>query len=991
MFLLAVLASGAAAQERDEASYVFQQFGVEHGLPSERVTAITQDAAGYLWVGTRDGLARLDGVRSRVWRHQPGSTDGLPANVIGALHVDAAGTLWVGTSNGLARFDAEREQFHRFAEVELRAAGLRNFYALASDDGGLWTATPSGIHRVRLDGRTERLSADVGLRFVTMDDGDVWIPQSACRLRDRPVRCQPVPTLGTTDFLTVWREGDRTLAVTVGGDVWEMLPTTRRVARWSPVRRVVFGPSDAVVASSRYWLSTVDGLFVYDIRSERLARIRLESRDIRSLFVDRQQAVWVASDRGLYRFGRTDPAFEAMTEERGLPDPRVNGITTLDGDTYVATNGGLFRRSADGRWRGYFEGDLAYAHGVWQVTPGRGGGLWVGGKAFGLRKLSPETGEWEQELGPASEPDANPFSGGRFPVRAVRVDGDRVWVGASAALAVRTPGGEWMAYTRDQGGGDGLPSSASNIIHIGDQGRVWIGTDAGLVEASPEGDAFRQIPEVGRPVIWDIAESPSDPGALWLATVGNGACRYVPETGDTQCYTTTDGLPSNGVHRIEAGAGVLWFGTDRGLVRFDPTTAAVTTFSRADGLHGDVIDLMSSHRGEDGRIYVGGPGGYTVFDPEAVAVQKPPPPPRFTSLVSGSRAIPGVTSGDRIRLGPDARRFSVSFATLDFTAPRRNRYRYRLHPLEAEWTNTNALGAEARYSAIPPGEYVFEVQGSGHSGAFTPEPARLMVSVPPRWWERAGVQATGVLALIGAVAGIGWGAVKRSERKRREAAEVAARLAGVREAERLRLARDLHDGAMQHLYRTGHDLDRLASSSLASGEDRAAVVSAREGLNQAAGDLRAVLSNIRPPHLSTLGVGGAIEAVARPFRVTYPEIDLVVDLQTTGRSWPPDVQTAAFRIVQEALSNAGRHAGASTVRVALREERAGIVEVEDDGRGFDTSVPDVDRVRASHFGLAGLRERAEAAGGDLTIQSAPGRGTVIRASLPLNGRDSSTR
>ncbi|MEM0964299.1 MAG: ATP-binding protein, partial [Bacteroidota bacterium] len=425
--------------------------------------------------------------------------------------------------------------------------------------------------------------------------------------------------------------------------------------------------------------------------------------------------------------------------------------------------------------------------------------------------------------------------------------------------------------------------------------------------------------------------------------------------------------------------GALWLGTDRGLSRFDPVTETVATFTSADGLHGDVIDLMSSAKAADGTLFMGGPDGFTGFDPSSVAARQAGTPVQFSSVIASGVRRAGVTAGDTVRLSHDLRQLAVEFATLDFTAPSRTEYRYRLLPYETTWTNADARSAEARYAAVPPGEYVLEVLSSGPNGGFGETPSRLYVHAPPLWWERASIQLLGLILALGGVGAIGWRATQRAERRRAEAAEVARRLAASREDERLRLAREIHDGAVQHLYRTGHDLDVLAETAGVQ-----AVAPVRASLDEAAGDLRAVLADLRPPQVGTLGAAAAVRAAVDRFSETYPEVQIDLDLAVTGRRWPASIQHAAVRIVQEALSNAGRHAEASALKVRLAEagEHA-IVEVADDGVGFDTGVSAVDHVRGGHFGLAGLRERAAGLDGTVEVASAPGRGTRILARLPL--------
>ena len=982
----ASLASAQAVTATDR-TFSFVRYGTEHGLPSERVLSVAQDSVGFIWVGTADGVARFDGVSARVWRHQPRSTVGLPSSAVGDITVGGDGTVWVSTDGGVARFDRQSGRFERFAEDEFRrVVGVSVVPSLSADKDGLWAAIQGGVARIRFDGSVSRIDAVGVPDLKSPRPGETWLAHETCRLLDHPVRCEtprqmPRP-VGTA---AVWADGEATFGVFNDGSVWRLSPSPAAVDEWNGFRSLALSVN-TIVELPTVWVAAPGGLFVYDTDLRSASQIGVVNgviaQDTRDVMIDRQGGIWVATDRGLYRGVRPDPAFEAVTAAAGLPDGRVNGLLqTPDGSTWVGTNGGLYRRRADGRWDSFFSGPNAYANGVWQVARARGGGLWVGGKAFGLRRLWPETGRWEQVTELNRRLGLGGVASSRFPVRSILEADGRLWIGSSSGLAVRLRDESWRVYQKGDGGRDGLPTDAVNVVHVDDEGRTWVGTDGGLVEFDLERRSFRRVApsSLGASIVWDVEETPDDPGALWLATVGTGMCRLDPEADRVECFTTADGLPSNVVHRIERGDGALWLGTDRGVSRFDLEAGSVATYTKADGLHGDIADFMSSYRTTDGTLMFGGPGGYTVFGPSEVTERGAPPVVQFTSVSTGGVELPPVATGDTISLDPRDRRLAAEFAALDFTAPGQNRYRHRLLPVDSMWTPASARSAEVRYPALPPGEYVLEVLGSSHTGTFGDTPARLYISVPPMWWERTSVRALGLVLAVGLMGALGWTGVRRSERKRADALEVARRLAEVREAERLRLARELHDGTMQHIYRAGHDLDRLAETA-----GLEAVSVARAGLDEAATDLRAVLTDIRPPHVGTLGAGPAIQAAATQFGRTYPDLEVETDLEATGRRWPIPVQHAAVRIAQEALSNAGRHAAARHVVISLTErDGAGVLEVADDGTGFDIHLREVDHVRDGHFGLAGLRERAEALGGHLEIESAPGQGTTIRARLPL--------
>ena len=979
-----VFACASAVSAQTAGTVRLRHIGLGDGLPSPRVFSITQDSLGFLWVGTNDGVARYDGVRFDVWQEGEG---GLPSNVVYAVHADATGAVWAATEGGLARLTRAADRFEEVAEAALDSLGVTAVRFLDSDAGGLWLSAREGAIHLRPDGTVRRVFQGGPTASPMVRVGEaVWLRD--CNLTLTTDTCRPAQTDGPeTAPRAGWIEDGALRAVLTDGRVVRVDGRERRlVTRW-PLD-VVGRSSQTLVTPGRAWLGSESGLRLYLPARDTVVAIEREAglvgRDVMALFEDRQGGVWIGTEQGLHRWTPPRSGFHAVTTAEGLGDGRVNGLTTLGDDVWVATNGGLFRRRADGSVEGYRTGSDLNQSAIWRVSPAEGGGLWLGSKRSGMWRFWPETGRTEpadllnQTLGSALQVQNS------LPIRDIVERDGRLWVATSYGMGLRE-NEQWRAFREGEGGGDGLADAAVNVIYTDRSGRVWVGSDGGLDRFFPSKNAFHRTGvsrDLATPIVWHVAESPADPGALWLATVGSGACRYVPATDETDCLRIADGLPSNVVHRIEAGDGALWLGTDRGIARLDLATRDVVTFSEADGLHGDIVDLMSSHRDADGTIRMGGPGGYTAFRPTEVRPSTFRPPVRFSQVERGSLVHRSMASGDTLRLAPSGRRFAVRFAALDYTRPRRNRYRYRLAPLETAWTETDGAAPEARYAALPPGTYTFEVVGSNHAGVFAPEPSRLHVEVPPVWWERRAVQGLLGLLVLAGVGGLGWVSVRRSERRRADAAEVARRLAGSREAERIRLARELHDGTMQHLYRVGHDLDRLAT--LVPEAERAEVSTVRSTLDEASDELRSVLADIRLPHVGTFGAAAAVRAAAERFQRTAPDVEVVLALDADGRRWPVEVQHAATRIVQEALANVGRHAQAASVTLRLGE-RGGMAEVEvaDDGRGFDTHISDVAHVRGDHFGLAGLRERADALGGRAEVTSTPGTGTRVRAWLPL--------
>jgi signal transduction histidine kinase len=204
------------------------------------------------------------------------------------------------------------------------------------------------------------------------------------------------------------------------------------------------------------------------------------------------------------------------------------------------------------------------------------------------------------------------------------------------------------------------------------------------------------------------------------------------------------------------------------------------------------------------------------------------------------------------------------------------------------------------------------------------------------------------------------------------------------EDERRRWARELHDETLQ-----GMGALRVALSAARRSEDserwRSAINDAVEQIDEEIAALRGIIADVRPASLDELGAQAALEALADRTRAAGIEVDLTVDLDWEAGRQPtrhePELETAVYRIVQEAITNARKHSGADAIAVSVRDEDDSVtIVVRDDGHGFDPTS------RSDGFGLVGMRERVESLGGGLAVDSAPGRGTTVSVRMPVKRR-----
>jgi signal transduction histidine kinase len=217
-------------------------------------------------------------------------------------------------------------------------------------------------------------------------------------------------------------------------------------------------------------------------------------------------------------------------------------------------------------------------------------------------------------------------------------------------------------------------------------------------------------------------------------------------------------------------------------------------------------------------------------------------------------------------------------------------------------------------------------------------------------------------------------------RKRIEAelGEVRRRLLERAEAERLELAQDLHDGPMQNLYALSYQLASLEKKA-AEPSVKEGAISCQEKLLEVIADLRATAGELRPPALAPYGLEKAIRSHIETISSSHPELNIHLELEPDENTLPESLRLTLFRIYQVALTNVLRHAGARnvTVQLAMNSHEV-ILEISDDGRGFDVPESWFQFAHEGHLGLVGAIERANAVGARLEVDSAPGKGTRLR-------------
>ncbi|MEM6455405.1 MAG: two-component regulator propeller domain-containing protein [Acidobacteriota bacterium] len=765
----------------------------ETSLSHDYVRCLLHDAAGSLWIGTEAGGLnhwQRETDRFTAYRHDPQDPTSLPSDQVRALLRDRSGLLWIGTHRGLVRFDPADGAMTRIPNRIGGDAGDPSSDAILSllqdRRGRIWVGTRSGLGRLAARDRTIELIAHVAAASGTEPDaatvrqipalledrhGDLWIgtDQGLLRMRagtDTFERLQDdthVPALHQAHVRSlVQRENEDDIWVATQQGLFRVDPTTEVIGRYAaapdrddglPVDSLLTlqrGRDDSIWigslgASAQHWDPTVQ-LFPYvsQIDLDDRSTIRLDETFALAFAQPTPNIIWIGTlGAGLVRWDRSQDGDRSTRVFRHDPDDPTSlsddRITSLlhgrDGTLWIGTlRGGLNRIAAsdadDGGTPRFVQhrsdpsrDDRLQSNGISHLLEDRNGTVWIGTVGGGLSRWHPETESFITYRHQGGDP-------------AVGLSSDRI-----AALAEDTRGWLWIATRND--GLNALDPSTGQILTFRER--------PGKTD-SLSNNTLRSL-HVDRD------------GQLWIGHKGSGLSklmRFEPSRGHAAFarFGVNDGLPGSVVYGIQSDlrTGDLWLATNAGLSRRAPAHSTYRNYGPEHGLQGIDFNEGAHHRSPDGTLFFGGVNGFNVFDPGAIALERAPPPLVLTRFTIDDRPVqldPTLRAlAAPLTLDHTVNGFSATFAALDFTAPERTRYTYRLDGFESDWRALGPLRI-ATYTNLDPGNYTLEVRARNGDGVWSDPPLVLPITVVPApwqtWWAYTAYALLGAVLLAGSV------------------------------------------------------------------------------------------------------------------------------------------------------------------------------------------------------------------------------------------------
>lgn len=943
----------------------------DDGLPQNSVFALAQGPRGYLWVGTREGLARFDGMRFTVFDH-PAAPD-LKHGWITALWAARDGSLWIACDgHGVVRL--RQHSIERWTEAEGLPSNQTRCL-LQGSDGSIWIGSEGGLTRWR-DGNLTHYTDRNGL-------GDNSV-RALCEQSNGTIRAATKRGLtsispsggvmGTISFGAWNANALRCVLADRDGPVWtgSNEGLTRLAGEEKATLGVQEGLPDKVVnalyrdQAGQLWIGTYTGLARMDHAGAITSGPRAEAvfaDIIYTIFEDAERNLWVGGSDGLYRL--TQRRFTTLTTQQGLSCDKVMSIIEdRTGTLWVATWGGGLDAIRNGRCAWYTSTNQLTHDFVLSLHEGADGSLWAGMDFDGgLNRLRLAAGKSSaisrrEGLLPAA-------------IRVVEEDKEgALWVGTSRGLNLLRNGTIATYATTN-----GLAGDLVLAILNDSQGRVWVGTDGGLCLWEGQGFTnFTTRDGLSHNVVGALFEDAAHD--LWIGTRGGGLNRL--HAGRFTAYRSGQGLFSDEIYEIlEDDFGGFWMSCRRGIFRvsrreFDELDAGrirsltSTAFGKADGLLSvqcNGVAKPSGWKSADGRLWFPTIRGLVAVEPGIHPNQRPPPVVIETLIANSLPVTTGAVSDQVLRIPPGPGELEIQYTALSLQAPEKNRFKYQLEGVDPEWIDAGSRRV-AYYSHIGAGRYVFRVQACNNDGVWNNSGASLEFIVQPHYWQTWWFKlSAGCLMALGL---IGW---------------YRLRVARLRALEHLRvqIAANLHDDVGARLTKVAmitEHLDRETPDQEPTKIHIKAIFQTTREIVQAMDE---IVWTINPRNDTLDNLANYIFQYAQDYFADTPvRCRLDLPAQLPERTVSTEQRHNLFMAFKEALNNILKHSAASEVGIRLAvAERKLRISITDNGRGFDVA-------QAWHRGegLANMRRRLHSVGGRLLLESGPGSGTRIEMEAP---------
>jgi len=753
--LLITLCSMLAGQD-----YKVKQFGVSQGLPQDYVYSIHQDASGYLWIGTGDGLARFNGISFEIFTE----ADSLCSNFISCSHTDGLNSWFGHNDGGISYFDgigfskvvAGEQDAGSITEIKL----MGDIIWASTQSGGIWRIGPD--HEAMLLKDPDHPLQIFSMEFLSstelavgsLDGVHILSLVNESNKLEFVSTLEGIPETRIQDLM-MSRDESTLYIITEDDGIYFFdpdKPNSLPSALGIVLKAGIEGQQQILEDSKgALWISTF-GNGLYKLIPDSEGRFTtwlnynesngLPGDNLKVVFEDREENTWLGMyGEGLIRLVDAAYTFYSFEENELMND--IHSIYATEESLLFGSGSGLIRFDKS-------TGDYKLVSGteyglpddrITAIVGSPLGELWIGTSQNGVYHLNPGEDRFA----------GVPISTGTLEnsINALAYEASLLWISTDKGVCrIDQPGGEPIWFTISNAG---LPHNTIDNLQMDDSGTAWLSTISTTLSYIQDDTVSRlDIPTIGSALsIRSIIRGPE--GQLWIGTYGNGVYKL---DGDSAInYTTENGLLSNFCNALVSDdINYIWVSHRGGLSRIRISDGQVSQVQEEAGIVQSMdFNQNAVFKDQEGIIWFGSNYGVLVYNP---GLEKQHTPPPALSLVSVLINNTSHQVEDEIKLPPGRHTIRIEFIGINLENPRGVTYSYSMDGLGESWSRSSTEN-HVTFTKLPYGNYTFKLRAYDSNGNSNINPLELRIQISKPLWKRWWIQllsliafSTGILAII---------------------------------------------------------------------------------------------------------------------------------------------------------------------------------------------------------------------------------------------------
>jgi len=724
-------------------NYIFNNYGVEEGLPQSNVYAIVQDQKGYIWLGTESGVARFDGKSFDIFSTE----EGLSEVSVTAICQDKTGKMWLGHINGGISIIDD----NKIIKVKLpENISINRIFTIYMDhEGSIWLTT-IGSGAIKITDATDDLQDLNNVKVITREDGlsnnvfDMlqdkngifWFITSdgIISYNEKENQFDFFSPTGMLNYQATSiledRKGDLWFGTYHGGLIQYI--TKDREVRYYTTYEGLSNNWVTTLAEDRRgniligtWTGGVS--IFYGSSFENLSiNEGLSSNKIRSIFEDREGNIWFGTQGGgaSYYKGKR---FLTYTEDDGLVDEHVSSINQdSEGNLWFGTDKGITifdprETNKSKAFKTFDKLDITGYKQVMSITEDLKGNIWIGTWGGGVAKYNLATSRI------TSYKVINTLVGNQVFDIAIDQKGD-VWVATNQGISLYLPEKNiFKTYTTE----DGLSGNEVATIFCDSEDNLWFGTRGGWLTFYDR-KTFTTFDQDGLKHSSPTSLAEDKDGNIWIGTEGGGAYKYEPTSKSFTHYSQQDGLLSDYITlTIADNHNNVWFGTNRGLNKFVNKEKKFFSYGKAEGFSGIEAKHNAAYKDAAGNLWFGTIKGVSKYDADVDFVNLTEPLTHIGRLRIKLRDTLLVPD---LRLKHSQNHITLDFIGICFSNSQKVRYTYMLENFDEDWVDPTDQNF-ATYTNLSPGTYTFHVKASNNNNIWNKEATSYTFTITPPFWR----------------------------------------------------------------------------------------------------------------------------------------------------------------------------------------------------------------------------------------------------------------